>query len=180
MRWDSEWLVSWLEIYCLPYLGLEPTICLKVCARSWVHRWVLPLLQDQGDRNHEGPQRSRDRAAAKLEMRAPAGVRETWWGRQFSDLVQASSPVSHSGRNWSPHSWAPASCRKLAIRSTWPRQCTQSSSAAEAPCKWALSWAGVREHIKTTNKNRLQRRMLRRSLSLLNKHFVSELTLPCL
>ena len=123
MRWDSEWLVSWLEIYCLPYLGLGPTICLKVRAQSWVHRWVLPLLQDQGDRNYEGPQGSRDRAAAKLEMRAPAGVRETWWGRQFSDLVQASSPVSHSGRNWSRHSWAPASCRKLAIRSTWPRQC---------------------------------------------------------
>lgn len=61
----------------MPYLGLGPTICLKICARSWVYRWVLPLLQVQSDRNHEGPQRLRDRAAAKLEMRAPARVRET-------------------------------------------------------------------------------------------------------
>ena len=61
----------------MPYLGLGPTSCLKIRARSWVHRWLLPLLQVQGDQNHEGPQRLRDRAAAKLEMRAPAGVRET-------------------------------------------------------------------------------------------------------
>lgn len=41
-----------------------------------------------------GKQRPTDKAAANKEIRAQARVGETWWARQFSDLVQAFSLVS--------------------------------------------------------------------------------------
>lgn len=122
MRLDTEWLVSWPEIYCFLCLGVGPRISLKVKSRELgpqvgaIRSTGPAWLESRG----QEPQRPRDKAAANQETRAPARVSETCWGRPFSDLVQAFSPVSHGGRDQSQHSWAWASPRKSAIRSTWP------------------------------------------------------------
>ena len=139
--------ISWSEIYCSLWINLGSSTCPKVRAWSWVHRLMPQILQGQRDRSHQTreTQMPRDKAAVEKKIRAPAGVGETWWVRQFSDLVQTCSLASCvAGINpstaglglldGSPQLEAPGQVSE------------QSSDTAAAFPKWILSWVGVGSH----------------------------------
>lgn len=121
MRWDSEWLVSWLEFTACHILVWGQQSASKSMHRAGPTGGCYPYCRttvtgvtrdhrDQGTGQLQGWNEGTSRSQRNL-MR-----------RQFSDLVQASSPVSHSGEVIQ-HSWAPASCRSF-----W----------------WSTLWAGAR------------------------------------